>query len=83
MSVVEILGKMTSKSKLVMIFVRLLVFDLMKYNILIKVFHIAGFRNVTADRLSRNLLQVARKGNPMLEWNPTHIPSYILPHNWI
>ena len=82
-AVVMILNKMTSKSKNVMIFVRLIVLEIMKKNILINVKHIAGFKNYTADKLSRNFLQEAVTRNTQLDPVGTLIPSELLPHNWI
>ena len=81
-AVVEILNSMSSKSKSVMVFVRLIVLQLMKMNLLIKVFHIAGFKNTTADRLSRNLLQEARRYSPQLDPEPRHLTQDLLPINW-
>ena len=82
LAVVNILNNLTSKSDSIMVFVRLIVFLLMKYNIRIKVIHIEGFRNITADKLSRNLLQEARKINPLLNLNPVVVPQQLLPQNW-
>ena len=66
-----------------MIFVRLIVLLLMKNNIGLKVIHIDGFRNVTADKLSRNLLQEAKAINPKLSSSPVTVPQHLLPLNWV
>lgn len=82
-AVVYILSYMTSKSKKVMTFVRLIMMELMKFNISIKPIHIAGISNRIADKLSRNLLQEAREEHPALQLSPILIPQELLPHNWI
>ena len=82
-SVVEILNKFSSKSRFVMVFVRLIVLELLTHNISIKVFHLPGFKNVVADHLSRNSLQAARKVRPSLEPLPTPVPPNLLPANWM
>lgn len=81
-AVVEILNHMTSKSKNVMIFVRLIVRQLLKINTLIRVFHVPGFLNTTADLLSRNMLQAAQRYNRQLGPEPTSVPPHLLPDNW-
>lgn len=81
-AVVKVLNKMSSKSKKLMVFVRLIVFLTLEFNISIRVIHIPGFRNTTADRLSRGLLQMALEGNPRLEEQPLDLPAHLLPTNW-
>lgn len=55
---------------------------LLEHNICIRVFHISGFKNTVADRLSRNLLQAARDLRPSLDLEPVEIPYKLLPVNW-
>ena len=81
-AVVDILNKLSSKSRFVMVFVRLIVLELLSHNISIKVFHVPGFKNVVADHLSRNSLQAARRVRPTLDPLPTPVPTHLLPVNW-
>lgn len=68
-------------NKFTSFFVREIVFILMKLNINIKVLHIEGFKNNVADRLSRNLLQEAKKLCPSLEALPVPVPVHLMPQN--
>lgn len=81
-AVVKVLNKMSSKSKRLMVFVRLIVYLTLEFNISIRVVHIPGFLNVTADRLSRNMLQMAVRGNPGLDATSLDLPAHLLPENW-
>jgi hypothetical protein len=58
--------------------VRKLVVIGLQCNILFRAKHIPGKVNVICDKLSRDLLQDARKMAPWLEASPT-----IIPNNWL
>jgi hypothetical protein len=77
-AVVDIINMQSCRDKGVMDIVRKLVVIGLQCNILFRAKHIPGKVNVICDKLSRDLLQDARKMAPWLEASPT-----IIPNNWL
>ena len=75
---VYVINKMTSKDKLMMKWVRRLVFLSMKHNILFRASHIPGNKNILADSLSRFDFQKAFQVAPHLQRSPLIIPPQVL-----
>ena len=72
-AVVDIISKLTSKDKNIMILVRRLIVCAMKFNFLFRAKHIPGVHNVTADLLSRFQFTKAKQQAPWLEDQQTVI----------
>jgi len=66
-AVVYIINKQTSKDPTIMILVRRLVLPILKFNILFKVSHIAGIKNIAADQLSRLQIQQFKRECPHMD----------------
>ena len=64
----------------IMILLRHLVLNCMKYNILIKATHISGRTNTVADLLSRSQVHQAKILAPNLEAQGTVIPEHLQLH---
>ena len=81
-SVVHVINQQTSKNKELLYLLRQLVLTCLRHNVLFRVRHIRGKKNILADCLSR--LQVGRFKTlaPDVEASPTVVPSPLLPQNW-
>ena len=64
-----------AKMKTMMHLIRGLHFICALYNINLRASHIEGFKNVSADAISRNNLQVFFRENPTANSRPTRIPE--------
>ena len=75
MAVVNVIASNTSKDGTIMHLLRGLHFVCAHYNINLRASHIQGVKNVSADAISRNNLQVFFKENPTANRSPTRIPE--------
>ena len=78
-AVVDIINKLSSKDKNIMILVRRLTVCAMKFNFLFRAKHIPGVNNVTADLLSRFQFKKAKQQAPWLQDQQTVVPQESLP----
>ena len=81
-AVVDIINKQTSREPKVMVLVRRLVLNCLKYNILFKSKHIPGILNRECDLLSRLQVDKFKLLAPHADVQPTPVPSSLLPQNW-
>lgn len=77
-AIVHVLNKQSCKEKTLMKLIRRLVLTSLSYNIYFKAKHIAGKKNVLADKLSRFQFQEAFKIAPHLNADQTAIPVELL-----
>lgn len=77
MAVVNIIASNTSKDRTCMHLLRGLHFICAHYNTALRASHIEGAKNVAADAVSRNYLQVFHKANPTANTYPTPIPHQL------
>ena len=77
MSVVNIIASNTSKDKTIMHLLRGLHFICAFYNINLRATHIQGTKNLSADAISRDNLQVFFTENPIANRIPTPIPEQL------
>ena len=75
MAVVQILASNCSSDKLIMHLLQGLHFCLAYYNINLRASHTPGSTNMSADAISRNLMQVFFRENPTARRHPTPIPD--------
>ena len=81
-AVVDIINKQTSREPKIMVLVRRLVLNCLKYNILFKSKHIPGILNRECDLLSRLQVDKFKLLAPHADVQPTPVPSSLLPQNW-
>ena len=77
-ALVSIVNKRTSKSKLIMNFIRPMVLLTMSFNIQFKAIHIEGIHNEIADALSRFQMKRFRDLAPSADQFPVQIPAEFL-----
>lgn len=77
MSVVQILGSMSSKSPEIMVLLRALTLHCLKYNMVVKATHIPGKTNLLTDALSRLQITKFRQLAPTAELEPETIPNHL------
>lgn len=77
-AIVHVLNKQSCKEKTLMKLIRRLVLTSLSYNIYFKAKHIAGKKNLLADKLSRFQFQEAFKIAPHLNADQTAIPVELL-----
>ena len=78
MAVVQILNAQNCKDQSLLYLMRCLHFFLALYDIRLRARHVEGTKNLIADAISRNLLQVLRQANPLARHEPMKIPPTIL-----
>ena len=81
-AIVDIINKQMSKHQLVMIFVRDMVLNSLKHNILFRARHIPGVHNTGADCISRLQVEQFKQISPEADKLPTSVPTNLLPQNW-
>ena len=77
MSVVNVIAANTSKDQTIMHLLRSLHFICAFYNINLRATHVPGAKNVSADAISCDKLQVFFAANPTANWEPTRIPDQL------
>ena len=77
MSVVNVITANTSRDKTIMHLLRGLHFICAFYNVNLRAMHIPGAKNVSADAISRDKLQVFFATNPTANREPTKIPDQL------
>ena len=77
-AVVAILNKNSSKDSEIMHLIRCLAFITARFQFIITAAHIAGVKNMAADALSRNKLDVFRSIYPQADPAPSSIPAPLL-----
>ena len=80
MAIVQIIAANTSTDPIIMHLLKGLHFFSAYYNINLRAVHIPGSINVSADAISRNLLQVFFRENPRARRYPTPVPECFMGH---
>jgi len=81
-AITTIINNQTTKNKKLMCIVRLLVLDLLKYNINLTAVHIPGKKNVLADKISRQQISQSLLSSHGVSTSPYPVKSSIRPQNF-
>ena len=78
-SIVYCINKQTSKDKIIMRLIRIIVLESLKYNFCFAAKHITSKQNAICDKLSRFQITEAKAEAKWLQEIPTQIPSHLTP----
>lgn len=81
-ALVDIINKQTSRHKSVMVLLRELVLNCLRYNILFRAKHVPGLQNSQADYISRFQVESFKELAPEADEFPTTVPENLLPESW-
>ena len=83
-ALVHVINKATCRDPALMVFVRRLVLESLRHNIVFRARHVPGIYNELADSLSRLQVQRFRQLAPLsMHPSPTVIPLPLQPHSWL
>ena len=82
LGLVEVITTKTTKDKNLLVLLRALVLQCLKYNILFKAIHIPGLLNVKADALSRLQVTKFKSLGQGMDPEPAVVPTHLLPVSW-